>query len=369
VLATELALLSSRLGPDFPVSEIALGGGSPNFLQPYAIRRLLAAIEHSFSLAKDARRSVELDPRTTTTAQLETFAAAGFRSMSMGIQDFSPSVQDAIHRHQSVAQTRWLVERGRSLGFTDINVDIVYGLPHQTEPSFEATLDAVISLEPDRIALFGYAHLPAKLPHQLLVERAGRVLDRYERASLLLLGIDKLVRAGYEYLGLDHFARPGSKLETAAREGRLDRTFQGYVERRATSILGVGVSAISTTPRAMWQNDADLPVWEKAIGERRLPVARGIVLDRDDQIRRALIGRLMCDGGLDFATLEQQVGIADAPAYFARELAELPADLASYDVAARRIVTTPLGRMLVRNVCMVFDRYAADTQARFSPTI
>lgn len=368
-LGTEMALLASRLGPGFPISEVALGGGSPNFLTPAGLRKLVTLLDRSFSIAPDARLSIELDPRTTTNSQIATLGQLGFRALSCGVQDFALPVQDAIHRHQSRAQTRWLIDQARLHGFTDINLDIVYGLPHQTEHSFAATLDSVIELQPDRIALFGYAHLPSKLPHQRLVERSGRILDSYERATLLLFAIDKLTSAGYLHLGLDHFARPGSPLARAAAEGRLARTFQGYVEHRADTILGLGVSAISSTQRVFWQNHVDLAAWEQAIEERRLPVARGVTLDRDDQLRRALIERLMCDGRVDFAPLEDEFAIA-APVYFADELAQLPDDLAGYDRDANAIETTPLGRLLVRNVCMAFDRYAQPATAqRFSTTI
>jgi len=272
-LITEMALVAGHVRRA-PVVEIAIGGGSPNFLAPASLRTLIAALDRHFAIAPDARRSIELDPRTTTTAQVDVLAAGGFRSLSMGVQDFSEAVQDAIHRHQSTLQTRWLVDRARMSGFDDVNVDVVYGLPLQTEASFSRTLDAVIELAPDRIALFGYAHLPSKLPHQRLVERAGRVLDRYERAALLLMAIEKLTGAGYLHLGLDHFARPGSRLARAAADRRMVRTFQGYVEHRAESIVGMGVSAISSTPRMHWQSHAELAAWEQGVAAGRLPVAR-----------------------------------------------------------------------------------------------
>lgn len=367
MVATELAILAELLGAGFPVAEIALGGGSPNFLSPRALRTLMVAIDRCFTRQSDARLSVELDPRTTTSSQVDTFADAGFRTLSMGVQDFSPQVQDAIHRHQTVVQTKWLVERARAAGFTDVNVDVVYGLPRQNEESFLQTLESVITLAPERIALFGYAHLPDKLPHQRLVERAGRVLDRYERATLLLLAIERLTKAGYIHLGLDHFAKPGSSLAIAAAEHRMVRSFQGYVEHKSDTLLGVGTSAISSTPRMFWQNHVELPQWEEAIVAQRLPVARGTVLDADDRIRRALIDRLMCDGEADLDALEQRFGI-DPMTYFATELDSLggQSDLAALD--GHTIRTTPIGKLLVRNVCMLFDRYYRDGQ-RFSSTI
>jgi oxygen-independent coproporphyrinogen-3 oxidase len=367
-LITELALLSEHLR-DNPTTEVSLGGGSPNFLEPAAIRRLMAGVRRYFTPQPDARMSVELDPRRTTASQLHAFREMGFGTMSVGVQDFAAPVQDAIRRHQSAVQTKWLIDRARTEGFTDINVDVVYGLPRQTEESFAHTIDTLVDLAPDRIALFGYAHLPSKLPHQILVERAGRVLDRYERATLLLLAIDKLTAAGYVHLGLDHFAKPSSTLARAAAEHRMVRNFQGYVEHRADVILGVGVTAISQTPRLIWQNSGELAPWRDALVAGHLPSERGIPLDRDDQLRRDVIGKLMCDGEVALAELGRSYDV-DALDYFAPELQQLAdlADLASFDGATIR--TTSMGRLLVRNVCMVFDRYFQPAgEARFSSTI
>ncbi|CAN5424408.1 oxygen-independent coproporphyrinogen III oxidase [soil metagenome] len=370
-LATEMTLVAGRLLAS-KVVEISLGGGSPNFLEPRSLRTLMTAIDSYFAVAPDARRSIELEPRRTTAAQIETLSELSFTSMSFGVQDFAERVQDAIRRHQSVAQTRWLVERCRSAGINDINMDIVYGLPRQTEASFAATVDAVIDLQPDRVALFGYAHLPDKLPHQRIVEKAGRILDGFERATLLLLAIERFTGAGYVHLGLDHFARPGSPLAIAATERRMARTFQGYVEHRTDNIIGLGSSSISSTSRMFWQNHTLLPAWEKAIDARQLPVRRGFVLDRDDRLRRDLIGQLMCDGECDLQALGGRYDV-DAENYFATELASLDAigDLATHDRAAHRITTSQMGKLLVRNVCMVFDRYfqEAPEAQRFSSTI
>lgn len=369
-LLTEMTLVAGRLFTA-PIAEIALGGGSPNFLSPATLRTLMAGVNRYFAVLPNARRSIELDPRSTTSAQIEALADVGFRSLSMGVQDFAGPVQDAIRRHQTVAQTQWLVDRARAAEFDDINIDMVYGLPRQTEASFAQTLDAVLALHPDRVALFGYAHLPSKLPHQKIVERAGRVLDHYERATLMLMAIERFTEAGYIHLGLDHFARAGSRLAIAAAEGRMVRTFQGYVEHRADAIIGMGTSAISSTPHMHWQNYPDLPDWEAAIAAARLPVERGFVLDEDDRARSALINRLMCDGRIDLARLGREYGL-DPDVYFARELASLGNldELAAYDRTSHTIRTTPMGRLLVRNLCMVFDRYHHDhQQARYSATI
>jgi oxygen-independent coproporphyrinogen-3 oxidase len=352
-----MAVIGRHLGAA-PVTEIAIGGGSPNFLAPDALRTLSSTVDRYFAVAADARRSIELDPRATTVDQIDAVAALGFRSLSLGVQDFSTSVQDAIRRHQTVAETRRLVACARAAGFDDVNIDIVYGLPRQTEVSFARTLEQVISLQPDRVALFGYAHLPSRHPQQHLVERAGRVLDRYERAALLLLALETFEAAGYVHLGLDHFARPGSSLARAAAEHRMIRTFQGFVEQRADAIVGIGASAISSTGRAHWQNHFDLATWERAISTPALPVDRGFELSDDDRTRAAVIDRLMCEGEVDLGWIARTHRV-DPEACFAEELAALGeiADLATYDRDERVVRTTPLGRLLVRNVCMVFDRY------------
>jgi oxygen-independent coproporphyrinogen-3 oxidase len=374
-LTAEMTMVGEAIGTA-PITELSIGGGSPNFLSPASLRTMGAALERNFTITPTARRSIELDPRTTTSIQIEALAAMQFRSLSMGVQDFSEAVQDAIHRHQTRLQTRWLVDVARGNGFDDINIDIVYGLPLQTEASFARTLDAVIALAPDRIALFGYAHLPSKLPHQRLVERAGPVLDSRERATLLVLAIEQLTRAGYLHLGLDHFAKPGSRLARAAEQHRMVRTFQGYAEHLAEATIGIGVSAISSTPRMHWQNHAELSAWTQAVEGRGLAAARGIELDDDDRVRRAVIGRLMCDGEVDLRRVGAEYNLDDQ-AYFARELDAIAAmgELATYDRATRTIQATSSGRLLVRNLCMVFDRYhragsdAPGAQLRFSPTI
>ncbi|MCX5744157.1 MAG: oxygen-independent coproporphyrinogen III oxidase [Proteobacteria bacterium] len=367
-LITELAMLTAAIGRPPPVVEIALGGGSPNFLEPAAMRRLIAAIRAYTVPQKNMRMSVELDPRTTTSHQLDTLALLGFKSLSVGVQDFAEQVQDAIRRHQTAKQTQWLIDTARAAGFTDVNIDIVYGLPCQSEHSFGETLDAVVALGPDRIALFGYAHIPDKMPHQRLVEAKGRIPDAYERAALFVFATERLERAGYVHLGLDHFARPDSALAAAADSARMVRTFQGYVEKTSDVVLGLGTSAISSSPRMLWQNHAKLEPWREAIIARKIPVVRGATLDRDDQIRRAVIDRLMCNGSVALGSLCRKFGV-DAGTYFARELARMPefAELAKLDEPTHTITTTPLGRLLVRNICMAFDRYAQS--GTHSPTI
>lgn len=368
-LRRELATVRRHVGARLPVSEIALGGGSPNFLSAAALTGLMGDVRAAFDVRSDARLSIELDPRTTDAAQVATLAQLGFRAASLGVQDFAPAVQDAIHRHQSFVQTRALITALRAHGFDDVNLDLVYGLPQQTEASLAATLDQVISLRPERIALFGYAHLPDKLPHQRLVERAGPVPDAAARATGFLQARAQLLAAGYVAVGLDHFARPGTRLAVAAAERRLARTFQGYVERRVAATIGLGVSAITSTPRLIAQAPLDLDVWRIALDAGALAVARGVTLDADDQLRGQVIETLMCDGDVDLGAVARAAG-RDPATTFAPELDALAGSaLVEIDPQGPRLVATPLGRVLIRNVCQAFDRRTPGGAARFSPTI
>ncbi|MEZ4400223.1 MAG: oxygen-independent coproporphyrinogen III oxidase [Kofleriaceae bacterium] len=368
-LATELVRVAEALA-GAPVTEVALGGGSPNFLKVGALTRLSVAIDRYFAPAPGARRSIELDPRTTDLAQVEALAATGWNTVSIGVQDFDPQVQQVIGRHQSLAQTRTLVQALRAVGIGDLNLDLIYGLPRQSEASLAATIDQVIELAPDRIALFGYAHVPELRPHQRLLERRDRLPDLYERASMLMAASAQLTANGYIALGLDHFARPTSRLARAAAAGRLTRNFQGYGERLADAVIGLGASAVSSTPRAHWQNAVGVDGWAQALAEGRLPIHRGIALSIDDRIRAAVITELMCTGALDLAAVERRWEL-DSEAYFADALAALTADpaLATVDLAARTVVATPLGRVLIRNLCVHFDRYLSPGPRRGSTTV
>lgn len=373
-LAAEIAILGDRLGGDRALSELSLGGGSPNFLPPEGLRRLGAAVRAAFRVLPDAELGIELDPRDTTEEQIAALAGEGFTRMSVGIQDFSPEVQDAIHRHQSAEQTAQLLETARAHGFRTVNCDLVYGLACQTPETFAATLDAVIGMRPDRVALFGYAHLPHLRPHQKLVERAGPLPDTTARAELLGVALRRFDDAGYVRVGMDHFALPDDALARASRDGELQRNFQGYVVPRARYLLACGTTGISDSGGAYWQNHVDIEAWTAAIERGELPVARGVVLDADDAIRRTVINRLMCDGAIDLADVDtacQAEGGRDAGAYFATELDELCqegyADLVRVDRLRRRVEATPLGRLLIRNVAMVFDRYLREAESTAGP--
>lgn len=369
-LLREVGLVAARLGDGRPLAEVSFGGGSPNFLETHDLIRLVGAILRRFVLTEAAELGIELDPRDTRAEQIDRCADLGFTRLSVGVQDFDPAVQRVIHRIQSVEQTRAVVERARHQGFRSVNVDLVYGLPGQTIASIARTLDEVIALVPDRLAVFGYAHMPHLRPHQKLVERAAPVPGLRARVELLRTVMDRLADAGYVRIGLDHFARPGDPLVEAAATGTLGRNFQGYVVHRADHLIGIGASAISDSGHAYWQNAVDVDDWTRAVEDGELPVVRGVRLDADDEVRRFVITRLMCDGQLDLDEVEARHDI-DFAERFAPELAILERshlDLVHVDRRAGTIVATPLGHHLIRNVCVVFDRYARDG-AGGSPTI
>ena len=370
LLIRELALVTATMGRRPRVTELALGGGSPNFLSAHDLTRLVAAIDDRCAIEPDAEIGLELDPRDTTVAQIDELGAFGFTRLSVGVQDFSPEVQVAIHRIQSVAQTRAVVDRARARGFRSVNVDLIYGLPGQTVAGIEHTVAEVVALAPDRIAVFGYAHLPHLRPHQHLVTRSYPVPDLAARVELLRAVLDRLADAGYVRVGLDHFARPDDPLVAAAGDGRLGRNFQGYVVRRASALVGCGVSAISDSGNAYWQNHVELDAWTRAVEAGQLPVARGVRLDDDDRLRRDVIMQLMCTGGVDLAEVASRHGV-EAGVTFAAELDQLEAshrDLALVDRATSTVTATPLGHHLIRNVARVFDRYARGVSGG-SPTI
>jgi oxygen-independent coproporphyrinogen III oxidase len=377
-LLAEIALLAARVGRR-PLAELALGGGSPNFLAAADLARLHQGIAEAFPIAADAELGLELDPRDTRLDEVAGMAALGFRRLSMGVQDFDHEVQRRINRFQSAEQTGALIAEARRQGFTSVNIDLIYGLPAQTPEGFARTVDAVAALAPQQVAVFGYAHLPHLRRHQVLVERDGPVPDTAARAELLLVAIERLERAGYLRIGLDHFALPDAPLAEAARTGRLHRNFQGYVVKRADHLLACGVTGISDVGGAVWQNHAEQGRWAANVRAGELPVHRGRALDADDRIRQLVITRLMCDGALDFAMVDDRCAI-DFEAYFARELERLTGagftELVEVDRAGRRLRATPLGRLLVRNLAMVFDRYleapapaAAAAAPRFSPSL
>lgn len=369
-LGREMAALRPLLHPDRRVVQLHFGGGSPTFCKPDHLRRLGELIHQHFTFAPDIEAGVEVDPRRLTRDHLVALREIGFNRASMGVQDNNPEVQKAVHRIQPLEVTRQAVEWIRETGFASLNVDLIYGLPHQTPATFARTLDEILELKPDRLAVFSYAHVPWMKPAQKIVE--ARVLPTPEvKFQLLKLTIEKLGDAGYVYIGMDHFARPDDELAVAQRAGTLQRNFQGYSTRGGADIYAFGMSSISQTPDTYWQNLKDLPAYYAALDAGRMPWARGYVLTEDDRIRREVIMQIMCNLGVDFDAVSARLGV-NVREYFARELDSLD-DLEADGLLERtppRLRVTDLGRLLVRVIAMRFDAHLPrPTERRHAMTI
>jgi oxygen-independent coproporphyrinogen III oxidase len=360
-LARETELLAPLFGNERAVSQLHLGGGTPNFLAPEQLARLIDAIGRGFRLTSGAQRdySVELDPRYLAPDFLDTLAQLGFNRASFGVQDFDPDVQRAINRLQSEAQTLEAIEQCRARGFRSINVDLLYGLPRQTVAGFGRTLRSVIAARPDRVAVYGYAHLPQLFKAQRRLD-AGALPDAPTRLALLRLAIEELGAAGYHYIGLDHFALPQDELARARARGDLHRNFMGYTTHAECDLVGLGVSAISHAADSFCQNHRDLEHWEAALDAGRLPIWRGLAASRDDIVRADVIQRIMCQGVVDIRAVEGRHAI-DFEDYFAGALARL-APLAAdglVTLAPDTITATDRGQLLLRHLAMCFDSYLA----------
>ncbi len=369
-LDREMALMAPRLHPDRKVVQLHFGGGTPTFLPPDEIRALGEKIHSRFQFAPDAEAGVEIDPRRLTRDHLVALREAGFNRASIGVQDHNATVQKAIHRIQPYDQTRQVVDWIRDTGFTSLNLDLIYGLPFQTPASFEQTLEEILTLQPDRLAIFSYAHVPWIKPAQKILE--DKILPSAEtKLELLKLTIEKLTAEGYAYIGMDHFARENDELAVAQRQKTLQRNFQGYSTRGGADIYSFGMSAISQISGAYWQNEKELPKYHAALDAGRHPVHRGYLVTDEDKARRETIMRVMCDLSLDYAAMSQRLGFNFA-SHFAREIESLAALEA--DGLVRRSPTglevTDTGRLLIRNIAMRFDNtLALAGERRHSKTI
>jgi len=374
-LYREIARMAPLFASGRPVAQLHFGGGTPNFLSPMQIADCVAELRSQFSFADvDAMDfSIELDPRFVTPADIGELARIGFNRASLGVQDFDPAVQRAVNRMQGVDETLAIVAACREHGMKSVNIDLIYGLPKQTRAGFERTLDIVIDARPDRIAVYSYAHLPQLFKPQQRI--AGEDLpDPETKLALLQCAIERLVAAGYVYIGMDHFALPDDELARAQERGGLHRNFMGYTTHAESDLIGLGVSAISHIGDSFSQNPRDIPSWERAIDDGRLPVWRGMPLDRDDVLRAEVIQELMCHGRLDYARIGKRFGIAFAD-YFADALPRLRAlegdGLLTFTRAGFQ--ATPKGRLLLRVIAMCFDRYlpavAVSDAPRFSRTV
>jgi oxygen-independent coproporphyrinogen-3 oxidase len=364
-LGREVAKLAPRLNPQRKVVQLHFGGGSPTFLRPDEIRRLGEIIHQHFTFSPDIEASVEVDPRRLTRDHMVALREIGFNRASMGVQDFNPKVQEAIHRIQPREMTQQAMDWMRELGFGSINLDLIYGLPFQTPDSFNETLDTVLTMQPDRLAVFSYAHVPWIKPSQKILER--EVLPTPEtKLQVLKLVIEKLTADGqYVYIGMDHFAKPTDELAIAQREKKLQRNFQGYSTRAGSDIYAFGMSSISQIPNAYWQNEKELPKWQEAVDTGKVPLQRAYFMTDEDKIRRETIMRVMCDLSLDFAAMSQKLGI-NFQEHFANELAAL-APFAADGLVKRSsagLEVTDAGRLFIRNIAMCFDNTLAPTGER-----
>lgn len=363
-LEKELALLAPSLEGAPEIGQLHWGGGTPTFLSRDEMQALMAAIERRFRRAADCEAAIEVDPRRVAPGTLEFLAGLGFNRVSIGVQDFDAQVQKAVHRIQSEAETRRVVGEARAAGFRSVNIDLIYGLPRQTLDGFDRTLDQVIALDPDRIALYSYAHLPTVFMPQRRIAAAD-LPSAESKLQILSLAIGRLARAGYLYIGMDHFARPDDELALAQSQGRLQRNFQGYSTRRGSDLIGLGVSAIGSIGPTYYQNQKRLDDYYAALDAGRLPVARGIELSQDDLLRRAVIHGLACHFRLSIESVELSY-LVDFKRYFAPEmdmLRRLEAE-GLVELQSDWIIVTPKGRLLVRVVCAVFDRYLREREAR-----
>jgi oxygen-independent coproporphyrinogen-3 oxidase len=370
-LLREVSMVAPLFDHHREVRQLHLGGGTPNFLQRADLTRLIETLvgHFRFGSAADLDFSIELDPRFVTEADIGFLARLGFNRASLGVQDFDPRVQQAVNRIQSVEQTLGIIEACRTSGFHSINIDLIYGLPHQSTEGFARTLDTIIAARPDRLAVYGYAHMPRLFKAQRHIDPQA-LPDAVARIALLQLAIDRLGAAGYHYIGMDHFALPEDELARAQVTGGLHRNFMGYTTRAGCDLIGLGMSAISHFGGSFSQNQRDHAAWEAAIDAGRLPVWRGLTLSADDRVRADVIQSLMCDGAVDFAAIESRHGIA-FESYFAAALerCETLAVDGLVTLGARQLRATRSGRFLLRIIAMCFDGYLSIRDAQFSRVV
>jgi len=370
-LQTEISLIRGLFEQSPIVSQLHLGGGTPTFLTNLQMERLLSMLHTAFEFSDDAECSVEVDPRRLSPGVLPLMARFGFNRMSIGVQDIDPAVQKAINRIQPMQVTDSVLNEARALGFRSINMDLIYGLPLQSVHTMRQTLKAVLDWRPDRIALYSYAHLPERFMPQRRIDTAA-IPPAQEKLAMLKLAVTTLLEAGYVYIGMDHFALPEDELAQALGDGTLQRNFQGYATRADCDLIALGVSAISRVGHVYAQNARTLEDYHASLVRQELPLIRGMVMDRDDEIRRDAIHALLCQSALSFSFLDARWGI-DSRDYFEAELEDLQAleQDGLLELSEHQIKITPKGRFLSRVVAMRFDKYlrTGQSMARYSKVI
>ena len=372
LLKREVELAAAALGRRHKVCHLHFGGGSPTILTPEETAELFAHLRAHFDLLPEADIAIEIDPRDLNPALVPVLAACGVNRASIGLQDLDPEVQAAVNRVQSFEETARVVSELRAQGIGSINLDLMYGLPHQDVEGVRSTIDAALRLAPDRLCLFGYAHVPWMKTHQRLIDEAA-LPGPAARFAQYMAAAERLSEGGYDWIGLDHFARPGDALAQAARGGRLRRNFQGYTTDDATARLGLGPSAIGAVPQGFVQNATAMHDYRDALGAGALPVARGRALDADDRLRGAIIERLMCDLEVDLGALSRAFGYPGLA--FETELAALGGmrndGLLELEAAPSGPVVrvTPPGRPFVRAACAAFDAYLTPDETRHARAV
>ena len=370
-LGREIDLTVAELGRGQPVSQLHWGGGSPTFLRDDDMKALKERLNEAFQFLPGGEYSIEVDPRTVDASRLALIRGLGFNRLSLGVQDFEPAVQKAVHRIQSTNDVKNLMVAARALGFDSVNLDLIYGLPMQTAASFERTLDQVIELRPERIALYAYAHLPERFKPQRRIHALDLPAPAI-RVAMMQRALDRLLAAGYVYIGMDHFALPDDDLAVAKRQGRLHRNFQGYSTQPDSDLIALGVSAIGRVGATYSQNAKTLETYEDLLALGQLPGERGLLLSRDDLVRRNIIMALMCQGHVSIESIEM-AHLMDFRKTFASEMVELSEmqDTGLVQLEGGAIHVTEQGWYFVRAVAMVFDRYvrADQDRTRFSKII
>jgi oxygen-independent coproporphyrinogen III oxidase len=365
-LKKEISHVGRSVSRTRPVIQFHWGGGTPTYLTPAQMEELFAHAAAHFRFAPDAEIGIEVDPRVTNVAHLEALRRLGFNRLSLGIQDFTDVVQKTIHRVQPYELTRDLIAAARDLGFVSLNVDLIYGLPHQTAESFRDTIAKTLTLDPDRVAMFSYAHVPWMKKQQGAFQMF--LPPSMEKFRILRAGLEGFLDAGYLYIGMDHFAKPTDELAIAQQNRTLHRNFQGYTTKAGADLYGMGVSAISAVGRGYAQNRKEVPDYESTAATRGIATARGYRLSDDDVLRRSVIGRLLCHTVVPKCEIEREFLIS-FDEYFAPELAALADAQAEglVELSRDEIRVTPLGRLFIRTLAMPFDRYLRDQQMDAKP--
>ncbi|WP_433899324.1 oxygen-independent coproporphyrinogen III oxidase [Pseudomonas sp. PSE1(2024)] len=371
-LEQEIQLIACHLDPAQKVEQLHFGGGTPTFLSHDELRQLMAHLRKHFNLLDDdsGDYGIEIDPREADWSTMGLLRELGFNRVSIGLQDLDPAVQRAVNRLQSLEETRAVIDAARTLQFRSINIDLIYGLPKQTPDNFARTVEEVISLQPDRLSVFNYAHLPERFMPQRRIN-GNELPSPAQKLEMLQRTIEQLTAAGYRYIGMDHFALPDDELAIAQEESTLQRNFQGYTTHGHCDLIGLGVSAISQIGDLYCQNSSDLNHYQNTLAGAQLATSRGLVCNADDRLRRAVIQQLICNFSLDFAEIERSFNI-DFQGYFSALWPQLQgmAQDGLIELDRERITVLPAGRLLVRSVCMVFDAYLEQqNRQRFSRVI